>query len=228
MLDIQFGERRLGAGVMQVGFAVIRVQTRILAAGIVVPGMRNEFLNLVRIVHVHRMDGGKIAVQDGASRNQPACRIVHPFFRKIAIGEKIADSFAAREPVLVERSDGERVGQIDLIDELLHAADHVLDPGEALHVERGRRGAAAAGGIDADGRRRPAHQEVWMRILAAENGVHLDDFALPGQGFQIMRHGHQIGLRRQLEAGIAPEAVGEDAELAALDEILELFWVSLK
>ena len=61
-----------------------------------------------------------------------------------------------------------------------------------------------------------------MRVLAAEDGVDLHHLALPGERFEIMRHRHQIGFRRQLVEGIAPIAVREDAELPALDEVLQL------
>jgi hypothetical protein len=57
--------------------------------------------------------------------------------------------------------------------------------------------------------------------LAAEDGVQLDRLALPDQCVQVVRQRHQVGLGRQLVAGVAPVAVGEDAELPAVDELPE-------
>ena len=68
---------------------------------------------------------------------------------------------------------------------------------------------------------RAADQEVRVRILAAEDGMKLRDLALPRKRIQIMRHGHQVRLRRQLVARVAPVGVGEDAELPGFDQLLD-------
>ncbi len=60
-----------------------------------------------------------------------------------------------------------------------------------------------------------------MRILAAQDRVDADEVALPVQRLQIVRHRQQVRLWRQLVRGMAPVAVGEDAELAAIHERLE-------
>ncbi len=59
-----------------------------------------------------------------------------------------------------------------------------------------------------------------MRILTAEDGVQLDDLPLPGERIQVVRNGHQVGFRRQRITGMSPVGVGEDPELAGLDEFL--------
>jgi hypothetical protein len=41
-----------------------------------------------------------------------------------------------------------------------------------------------------------AHQEVRVRILAAENGVQDGDVALPGERLEVVRNRHEIRFRR--------------------------------
>ena len=55
-----------------------------------------------------------------------------------------------------------------------------------------------------------------------------DDLALPGERVEIMRHRHQIGLGRQLVGGVAPIAVGENAELARRRQALHRSCTSAK
>ena len=57
-----------------------------------------------------------------------------------------------------------------------------------------------------------------MRVLAAEDRVDLDDLLLPLEGLEVVGHAEEVDLGRQLVGRVAPVAVGEDAELAALDE----------
>ena len=75
--------------------------------------------------------------------------------------------------------------------------------------------------MHADRARHAADQKVGVRVLAAEDGVQLRHLALPCQRVQIMRHRHQVGLRRQLVGGMSPVSVGEDAQLSAFDEGLD-------
>ena len=151
--------------------------------------------------------------------DEVAGRIVDAFGGEVAVGEEVAHAFALRCPVLVETGDGQRIRHIHLIHEFAHLVDDVLHLGQPHHVERG---GAFVFRIDADGAGHAADHEVGMRVLAAEDGVQLDHVALPGERVEVMRQCHQIGFRRQLVGGVAPVAVGEDAELAALDEALHL------
>jgi len=121
------------------------------------------------------------------------------------------------EPVLVEAGDGGQIGHVDLIDELDAAVDDVADLVEPLHVDCTHR----AGVVHIDRARHPTHQPVRMRVLAAEDGVDLDDFLLKIECFQVVRDRHQIGFGWQLVGRIAPVAVHERAELAGLDEFLQ-------
>ena len=49
----------------------------------------------------------------------------------------------------------------------------------------------------------------------------LIELALPVERLEVVRDRHQVGFGRQLVGRVAPVAVGEGAELAALDECLE-------
>ena len=91
---------------------------------------------------------------------------------------------------------------------------HVVEP---LHVDR----ADGAGPVDIDRAGHAADQPVRMRVLAAVDGVDLDDFLLEIERLEIMRDRHQIGFGRQSVGGMAPIAVLERAELARLDELLQ-------
>jgi hypothetical protein len=75
--------------------------------------------------------------------------------------------------------------------------------------------------VEVDRTRHAAHQPVRVRVLAAEDGVDLDDLFLEVQRLQVVRHGHQVGFGRQLVGRVAPVAVAEGAELAAFDELLQ-------
>ena len=72
--------------------------------------------------------------------------------------------------------------------------------------------------VEVEGARRAAHQVVRVRVLAAEHRVDLDHLLLPLERLEVVRHRHEVRLRRQLVGGVAPVAVREDPELAALDK----------
>ena len=121
-------------------------------------------------------------------------------------------------PVLVERGHGQQVGNIDLVDELIGLADETRNKIKPLGVDGGDF-------VDVDGARHAADQIVRVRILAAEDGVDLDDFFLPLERVEIVRHADQVDFGRQLVGRMAPIAVGEDAQAAGgkgLDLVLHL------
>ena len=66
-----------------------------------------------------------------------------------------------------------------------------------------------------------ADQPVRVRVLAAEDRLDLDDLLLEVERLEVVRRRQQIRLGRQLVRRVAPVGVGEDAELAALDELLQ-------
>ena len=159
------------------------------------------------------MDFGQIAAQDDAAREQERARVLLIARGIIAVGEEIAQPFAAREPILIE---AER-----------WPARRECKPARrtsALRLTSSRRKSMRSGLITANGsfgsmrRGHAAHQErLRMRILAAQHGVDADEILLPGQRFQIMRHGQQVHFGRQVIGRMAPVAAGEQAQLAAVD-----------
>ena len=80
--------------------------------------------------------------------------------------------------------------------------------------------APTAPSLQIDGAGDAAHQPVRVRILAAEDGVDLDDVLLEIEGLQVMGDGHQVGFRRQLVGRVAPVGIHEGSELAGFDELL--------
>ena len=53
--------------------------------------------------------------------------------------------------------------------------------------------------------------------------MHLNDFLLPLEGFQVVRHGHQVRLRGQLKGGMSPITISENPQLAAFDKFCQSF-----
>ncbi len=138
-LHVEVLIRRFRAGVVQVGLTIVGVQPGVLADGVVVPGVADKFLHLAGVVQVDFVDGRQVAIEDRATRDHPGGRVIQPFGGEIAEGHEIAQAFAAREPVLVETGDGDRVGHIDLVDEVAHAVDDVADLAECDDVDCGGR-----------------------------------------------------------------------------------------
>ena len=60
-----------------------------------------------------------------------------------------------------------------------------------------------------------------MRVLAAQDGLDLDDVALPVQRFQVVGRRQQVDLGGQLVGCVAPVGVGEQGKLAAVHDGLE-------
>ena len=61
-----------------------------------------------------------------------------------------------------------------------------------------------------------------VRVLSGNNTQSLSCLALVVERFQVMGNGHQVRLGRQLHGRVAPVGVGERAELAAVDQGLDL------
>ena len=134
--------RRRRPRIVQLGLAAVGMQTGILAAAVVVPRVRHEFLDVRLRVEVDLLDVGEIAAQNRAARHQEGLRVRAALGRKITVGHEVADALAVAglEPVLVKRGDRQHVRQIDLVDEASHLLDdrgHLL---QADHVDRGGAG----------------------------------------------------------------------------------------
>ena len=129
-------------------------------------------------------------------------------------GEVVARAAADGRPLLVEAGDRHQVGPVHLLHEPLGPRDHVVDVGQPRGVDRRRL-------VEIDRRGHPAHQEIRVRVLAAEDRVQPDHVALPVERLEVVRHREQVHLGRQLVRRVPPVAVGEDAELPAADERLQ-------
>ena len=160
------------------------------------------------------LDGREVAADDRAA-GQVELRALR-VERQVGHGEVVRHAGAVAEPVRIHRGDGADVDEVDLLDERAHLVEDVLDREELVHVERGLV-------VEVDGVGHAADGEVLdVRRLAAEDRDDLVDLALVLERLQVVRDREQVHLRRQLHRRVAPVAVGEDAELARLDEALEL------
>ncbi len=136
----------------------------------------------------------------------------------------VGEHALAREPAAVDaarldvgRPDGEEVRQVVVVDERAAHVDRAVDDGEARRVH-GR--VAVRHG---NGARHAADDIVRMRILAAEDDVRRHELALLVEHLEVVRDRHEVHLRRQqLVVGMIPPVCGEDAELAAFDDGLDL------
>ena len=118
-------------------------------------------------------------------------------------------------PVGVEGTDGGDVDQIDVLDEVGQFVDEALDRHQALDGQHRLRIGGQRIGDAADG------HVLDVRCLGAEDGNDLVGLALHFQRLQVVRHGEQVHLGRKLHRRVPPVAVGENAQLAAIDEMLE-------
>ena len=164
------------------------------------------------------MDVRQVAIENHAAGILEGLRLAVALGGKFAVAEVVRQSAAPTGPVLVEGGNGQQVGNVDLVDELIGLADEARDQVEPLGVD-------GSHFVHVDGAGNSAHQIIRVRILAAEDGVDLDDFLLPLQRVEVVRNGDQVHLGRQLVGRMAPIAVGEDAQTAGgegLDLVLHI------
>jgi hypothetical protein len=216
--------RRLEPGILGVvlevrvvglGLALVGMQRA--ALGIVVPGMLDRLLDALGEILVaeglDRLVAGKVAALDEAAGHGELRALgVH---RNVGHGQVVGDALADRRPVGIEGADGGDVDQVDVLDEVGKLVDETLDRHQALDGEHGLRIGGDRVGHAADG------HILDVRGLGAEDGDDLVGLALHFQRLQVVCHGHQVHLGRELHRRVAPVAVGENAELPAIDEMLE-------
>ena len=118
--------------------------------------------------------------------------------------------------ILVKSGDGHDVRVVHLVDEVVAGLHQLFQVAQGKLVD----GLVI---VHVDGAGHAAHQEVRVRVLAAQDGVDLDHVPLPDQGLEIVRHAQQVHLRRQLVGRVAPVAVRENGVLAVGDGVLQLF-----
>jgi hypothetical protein len=197
-------ERRGRAAVLRVRLPLPRVQGRV-AALVRVPGV-GDALGYGRLVD--REDRGEIPPEDSAAGQVEGARVVRRPFREVPVRQVVADPGAIAGPVLVEGGDGEHVGDVDVVDELLGFLDQLGHLGEAARGER-------RGGVRVDAHPHPADDvRLGMGVLAAEQRLDLDDVALPLERLQVVGDGQQVCLGRQFVRRVPPVAVGERPDLA--------------
>ena len=119
----------------------------------------------------------------------------------------VADALAVAGRVQVERRDGDRVRDHRVRDPVADLLPPEVDVVELLL------------GRDPDGAAGERRHEV--RELAAHDGDDRGGLGLHLEGLEVVRDGDEVQFRRQLHRRVTPVAVGEDRELAALDEALE-------
>ena len=90
----------------------------------------------------------------------------------------------------------------------------MADEGKPLGIDR-------IGFIEIDRTRRTADQIIRMRILASKDRVNPDDFLLPLESLQIMRHRHEIRLGRELVGRMSPVTIGKNPQLPALHKFCQ-------
>ena len=65
-----------------------------LAPLVVIPGVGDKFLDLVRGIQVHGMDLAQIAIENHARGDEEASGVIHALGRKIAITEEVAKALS--------------------------------------------------------------------------------------------------------------------------------------
>gem|GEM_PF-7086711 len=135
-------------------------------------------------------------------------------FGKIAVSQVVAEPPADGSPFRVEGSYRQKVRQVEVLHHRHGLLDEPLHHVQALHVD----GVVA---FEIDGAGHAPHEVVGVGVLATEDRVDFDDFLLPAQRLQVMRHRHEVRLGRQLVRRVPPVGVLEDAQLPGLHEALE-------
>ena len=119
-------------------------------------------------------------------------------------------------PIRVKRADRGDVIHHRVVDEVAELVDESFDGVKPFH----RQGRLA---VRIDRIRHPADGEVLdVRRLGSQDGDDLVGDALHFERLDIMRRRQQVDVRRQLHRRVAPIARGENAEIAAVDEGLQL------
>ena len=155
-------------------------------------------------VAVHQRTAGQVEL--GARRVQ----------RQIGHREVVLHPGAVPEPLGIQRPDGEDVRNVDLLHEGQDLVEQVLDLIQLRHVQRRLV-------VQVDRVRDAAHGQVLdVGRLRTEDRDNLVRFPLVLERLQVVIHGKQIHFRRQLHRRVAPVSVGEDPELSARYDPLEL------
>ncbi len=187
-LGVELLVRRLRPRVVGLRLAARRVQALVVAPRVVVPGVLHVLGDLLR---VEGLDLGEVLAADDA-RGEEEARLLRVVQGVLPVDEVVAHAAPVARPVLVERGHREQIGDVDPGHEVAGLRHQPAHESDRAHVDRGLLVGVHGGG-------HAAHQEALeVRVLAPEHGVDLDDLALPVERFEVVGHGHEVGLGRQL------------------------------
>ena len=147
--------------------------------GILIPGVGDVFLNLLAVLAIHGQDFFQIPIEDHPTRKLELGRFRVAIRGQIAVCQVVLETATNRPPIFIERGHRHQVRQIDLFDELFGMIQQLFHMSQTFSIDGIRL-------IQIDRARRPSNQIIGMRVLAAENGMNLDDFFLPLQSLQVM------------------------------------------
>ena len=162
------------------------------------------------------MNLAQVAVEDDAARTHVIFYTGVSMQGEIAVGKVITYAAAYLAPfVFIYAGNHQEVGNIHLVNEILAFLQLLFHQCETFGIDGVRL-------VQVDAARHAADQEVGMRVLSAEDGMYFDNLFLPFQCFEVMDGGNQVLFRCQFVGRVPPIPVGEDAQLTAGDELLEL------
>ena len=192
--------------------------------------MINEFFDLVGILKVNRKNLVELAVDNGAVRhNEALFGHIVGIGREVAVAEQVLVGKASADlvPVFVVGLHCHQVRIVDFVDEADRGLSHIAQEVHPNLVDHDALGTCVAH-VNRAGN--AANQIVRVGVLAADDSVDLNDFALEVQAFEIVSNAQKVDFRRKFVAGVAPVSVSKNTELAAGDEcfqaVLNFFEVS--
>jgi hypothetical protein len=184
-----------------------------VTSGIGIPGAGDVFLDAALIECLRRRP--HVLVHDNAARQPESSGIAAGVGWKVAVGQKVADALTQASPVLVKGGNQQQVGDVDLFDKLPRLSRQRPELSDALRID-----GVLFGWVH--GHRHATHQiGLGMRVFASQQGVDLDDLALPVQRLQIVGDGQQVSFGRQFVGRMAPVGVRKQAKLATVYEGLK-------
>ena len=225
---------RLRARVVRLRLAIPRMQFVAVALLIRIPGVLDALSEHGRIRHVVAVDFRELRI--GHALTEVLNHTVaadEQILEEVAVaraGERldgigtIGENALLRHAAAIDaagldigRTNGQQVGDIVVIDQRAAQVDGTIHDVEAGRVDR------RIAIVQRDGARHTADNIMRMRVLATEDDVRRHELALLVEHLEVMRHGHEVYLRRQeLVVGVIPPVRREDAQLAALDDSLDL------
>ena len=180
-----------------------------VTTGIIIIRMRNELLDLFRVLTVNINDLIQVPSQDDTTREFEIRYVGIPVGREVTIAEVIGQPATNGAPVVfVKRGHGQQVRNVNLVNEGMCFIEQASHHGQAFGID----GVVL---IDIDGTCGTTNQVVWMGVLAAKNGMDLNDLLLPFQCFEVVGYPNEVNFSREFIGRVAPIAIGENSQLSA-------------